>query len=36
MVIRRRFSFQEVRDVLGCLLEQDLHYTRAICVLGVS
>ena len=28
MVIRRRFSFQEVRDVLGGLLEQDLHVKR--------
>ena len=28
MVIRRRFSFQEVRDVLGGLLEQDLHAKR--------
>ena len=28
MVIRQRFSFQEVRDVLGGLLEQDLHAKR--------
>ena len=28
MVIRQRFSFQEVRDVLGGLLEQDLHVKR--------
>ena len=28
MVIRQRFSLQEVRDVLGGLLEQDLHVKR--------
>jgi hypothetical protein len=28
MVIRQRFSFKEVRDVLGGLLEQDLHAKR--------
>jgi hypothetical protein len=28
MVIRERFSFNEVRDVLGSLLEQDLHAKR--------
>jgi hypothetical protein len=28
MVIRERFSFTEVRDVLGSLLEQDLHAKR--------
>jgi hypothetical protein len=39
MVIRQRFSFQEIRDVLGGLLEQDLHAKRvdALCnaTLGV-
>jgi hypothetical protein len=28
MVIRERFSFQGIRDVLGSLLEQDLHAKR--------
>jgi hypothetical protein len=39
MVIRQRFSFQGIRDVLGGLLEQDLHAKRvdALCnaTLGV-
>lgn len=39
MVIRQRFTFQGVRDVLGSLLEQDLHAKRvdALCnaTLGV-
>ena len=28
MVIRERFSYQGIRDVLGALLEQDLHAKR--------
>ena len=36
MVIRQRFSFQEVRDVLGGLLEQDLHAKRVTSLFNAT